>query len=107
MKTLTNTKNDAVINVRVSDKVKKQSKKLFDSLGLNTTTAVNIFLKKAIEVGGIPFDVRHDECSHIPNEETIAAIKESRKDIKNRKSQDGFDNVDDLMHSLRNTKEKV
>lgn len=104
MKTSVNIKNSAVINVRVSGKVKKQSQELFDSLGLNTTTAINIFLKKAIEVGGIPFDVRHDESSHIPNEETIKAIEESYKDRKNRKGNEGFDNVDDVMNTLHNRK---
>ena len=104
MKILTKTKDSAVINVRVSDKVKKQSQKLFDDLGLNTTTAINIFLKKAIEVGGIPFDVRYDESSHIPNEETIVAIEDALRDRKNRKAQEGFDNVDDLMNNLHNRK---
>ena len=36
-------------------KQKKEAEKLFDSLGIRMTTAINIFLKQAIKEQGIPF----------------------------------------------------
>lgn len=92
--------NNAVINVRVSADVKKKSQELFDDLGLNTTTAINIFLKKAIEVGGIPFDVKKDECSHIPNEETIMALEKAEALENNRTAPEGYNNVHDFMEAI-------
>jgi len=47
------------IQVRVDDKLKATADSLFESLGLDTSTAVRIFLIAAIEKGGIPFDVAH------------------------------------------------
>lgn len=45
------------IQVRVDDELKASADTLFTSLGMDTSTAVRIFLKAALEVGGIPFDV--------------------------------------------------
>ncbi len=92
--------NNAVINVRVSPDVKKKSQELFDDLGLNTTTAINIFLKKAIEVGGIPFDVIKDECSHIPNEETILALEQNELDRRNGDDSKVYNNTLDVIEAM-------
>jgi DNA-damage-inducible protein J len=43
------------INIRVDSDVKKQAQSIFGSLGLDMTTAVNVFLRKAIQARGIPF----------------------------------------------------
>ena len=48
---------------------------LFRSLGLNMTTAVNMFLRTAIREHGIPFELKLD----VPNETTAATIEEGRK----------------------------
>lgn len=63
------------INFRVDSEVKKQSEALFGQLGVNLTTALNVFLRQAIRVGVFPFDVRLEQ----PNAETVEAIKESEK----------------------------
>ena len=96
MKTLEKQDNSVLINVRVNTELKKDSQQLFDSLGLNITTAINIFLRKSLEVGGIPFEVRHN----IPNEETIKAIEEAREAIKNRKASEGYSSAKDLLNAL-------
>lgn len=51
----------ATMQIRVDDTLKKEADALFTSLGLDTTTAVRIFLKAAVENAGIPFSVRHQE----------------------------------------------
>jgi DNA-damage-inducible protein J len=45
------------INIRVDSDVKKQAQSIFASLGLDMTTAVNVFLRQAIQAKGIPFSV--------------------------------------------------
>ena len=96
MKVLDKQDDSVLVNVRVNSELKKDSQQLFDSLGLNISTAINIFLRKSLEVGGIPFDVRHN----IPNEETIKAIEDAREAIKNRKTQEGYSSSKDLLDVL-------
>ena len=52
------------LNIRTDKEVKAQAEKIFDALGLNMTTAVNIFLRQAIRENGIPFEVK----LNVPNE---------------------------------------
>ena len=48
------------IQVRVDNKLKDSADSLFESLGLDTSTAVRMFLISAIETGGIPFAIIHN-----------------------------------------------
>jgi len=43
------------INIRVDEKVKKDAEVLFNNLGLNISTAVNIFFRQAIMDEALPF----------------------------------------------------
>ena len=49
--------NDVQVTVRVDKAVKESTEILFSKLGLNMTTAFNIFLRTAIRENGIPFPV--------------------------------------------------
>ena len=63
------------LNIRVERDIKEQADGLFIELGLNMTTAINIFLRAAIREHGIPFELKMD----VPNDTTITAIEEGRK----------------------------
>jgi len=45
----------ATIQVRIDDSTKAAADSLFSSLGMDTSTAVRIFLSAALDFGGIPF----------------------------------------------------
>ena len=45
------------LNVRVDESLKKQASELFADLGLDMSTAVNMFLRQAVMKDGLPFDV--------------------------------------------------
>lgn len=62
----------AKININTDPETKQAAELIFEALGMNMTTAINIFLKKSIQYRGIPFDV----CIEIPNEVTLAALAE-------------------------------
>ena len=49
----------ATLQIRIDDSLKSQADLLFSSLGLDTSTAVRIFLNAAVENDGIPFSVQH------------------------------------------------
>ncbi len=51
------------IQIRVDDVLKNAADDLFASLGLDTSTAVRIFLTIAIETGGIPFEIKRSDYS--------------------------------------------
>ncbi|MDO4670219.1 MAG: type II toxin-antitoxin system RelB/DinJ family antitoxin [Aerococcus sp.] len=59
-------------NIRIDQEVKQQAKALFEDLGLDLSTAVNLFLRKAIDYRGIPFEVTRE----VPNKETLETLKE-------------------------------
>ena len=45
------------LNIRVDEDIKKQADALFAGLGMNMTTAINVFLRQALRKGGVPFEV--------------------------------------------------
>ena len=45
------------MNLRIDKKLKKDAETLFETLGINMTTAINIFLKQAVREQGIPFQI--------------------------------------------------
>lgn len=49
----------ATLQIRIDDKLKNEVDSLFSSLGLDTSTAVRIFLNAALEYDGIPFPVNY------------------------------------------------
>ncbi len=59
-------------NLSLDSDTKQTSIQLFDELGLDLSTAVNMFLKRCVKVHGIPFIISTDE----PSAETIAAMNE-------------------------------
>ena len=63
------------LNIRIEKTIKDQAEEIFNELGLNMATAVNMFLRTAIREHGIPFELKLD----VPNEITAAAIAEGRK----------------------------
>ncbi|MCI8285339.1 MAG: type II toxin-antitoxin system RelB/DinJ family antitoxin [Firmicutes bacterium] len=83
----------ATLQIRVDDTLKKEADILFSSLGLDTSTAVRIFLNAAIEHSGIPFSVKHME---IP-----ASLQEAVYDSRYRKNlSEPFDNAEDAVDSM-------
>ena len=58
---------NAQIHVRIDDSTKKQAQKIFSDMGLDITTAVNMFIKQVIRNQGFPFlpttDPFHSEAN--------------------------------------------
>ena len=75
----------ANIQVRIDDKTKKEAESLFSSLGLDTSTAVRMFISSALDHNGLPFEVKKvkpdtkkDDSKF--SEEYVAKLKEMWKD---------------------------
>lgn len=83
----------ATLQIRVDDTLKKEADALFASLGLDTTTAVRIFLNAAVENAGIPFVVQRR--TYPPS------LKEALLDSRQRQNLNGpFDTAEEAVASM-------
>ena len=62
------------VSFRIDTDIKNQADSLFAQLGLNMTTAFNIFLRQAIREGALPFAV----TINTPNATAAASIEADR-----------------------------
>ena len=49
--------NTSSVTIRVDSEDKRKAEKLFNALGLNMSTAFNMFIKQSLLCDGLPFDV--------------------------------------------------
>ncbi|MDO5732567.1 MAG: type II toxin-antitoxin system RelB/DinJ family antitoxin [Eubacteriales bacterium] len=66
------------ISIRMDADIKKEAEQLFSEMGMNISTAFNIFVRQAIRERAIPFQIHLDQ----PNRETIAAMLEAEQIAK-------------------------
>jgi len=81
------------VTLRVDEDLKKQAEILFSELGLNLTTAFNIFLRQSVREQQIPFRV----SKNVPNAVTLAAMDAAEK---GEDLYGPYDSVSDLMEAL-------
>ncbi len=53
----------ANINIKTDSELKKQAEALFADLGMNMTTAFNIFMRQSVRENRIPFEITRDPYS--------------------------------------------
>ena len=82
-----------VVQIRMDPALRDDAVETFEALGLDLPTAIRIFLKKAIAVHGMPFDVR----AEMPNNETLRAMENVTKGFGLSR---GFSSVTELMEDL-------
>ncbi len=80
-------------NITIDAETKAKAQELLSDLGMDLSTAVNIFLRQMIRENGIPFAVKRE----VPNAVTIAAIEaaENEKDMYGP-----YDSISSLMEAL-------
>ncbi|MCY3067813.1 type II toxin-antitoxin system antitoxin, RelB/DinJ family [Aerococcus loyolae] len=61
--------------IRIDAKVKSEANELFNELGIDMSSAVNMFLRQCILRGGLPFSVELPRF----NEATLNAMAEARR----------------------------
>lgn len=84
------------VTIRMDEELKKEADALFAELGVNLSTAFNIFVRQAVREQAIPFVI----AKHTPNAETLAAIEEVRKMKADPSIGKIYDNVDQMMEEL-------
>lgn len=84
------------ISIRMDSDLKAQADRLFGELGMNLSTAFNIFVRQALREGRIPFEISLNQ----PNSETVTAMLEAER-IANDPSVKGYDDLDELFADLK------
>lgn len=54
---------NTTINIKTDAALKKQAEDLFNDLGMNMTTALNIFMRQAVRENRIPFEITRNPYS--------------------------------------------
>lgn len=83
-------------SVRMDSDLKKRCELMYSELGLTLTTAINVFLRKSLSVGGFPFDVRLD----VPSQKTVAAMLESER-VASDPSTKRYSDVEEALAALK------
>ena len=83
------------ISIRMDADLKIAAESLFEELGMNLSTAFNIFVRQALREGGIPFMITEGK----PNTETVAAMLEAERIAKDT-SIKGYSSVEDFFDAL-------
>lgn len=86
----------SAINVNVPSDVKDEANKLFNDLGLNMSTAINIFLKRAIYERGIPFEIKGPK----PTKEFLEALQELEYMEAHPQEYKSYSNISELKEAL-------
>jgi len=80
---------NALVQARVDAGVKEEAAAVLAAIGLTVSDAVRLLLTKVAEEKALPFEL------HMPNAETVAAMKEAR-----RGGLASFGSVEALMNDL-------
>lgn len=83
------------INVRVDSALKQEAENLFNDLGLNMSSAINMFLRSSVNYNGIPFEVRR-----LPNMETKTALEEYHEMKKNPDKYKRYESFDEILDEV-------
>jgi DNA-damage-inducible protein J len=88
------------VNVRVDDIVKRNVEVLFDSMGMNISTAVNMFFKQCLMENALPFQ---------PRAKREVSLKEALKEAQDQAIINGtsnmtLDEINDIISECRREK---
>ena len=86
----------STINVNVDSNLKKEATEILNDLGLNMSTAINIFLNQVVKNRGIPFSI----TQKTPSKELLEALEEAEEIRNGKKDVKGYHNINELIKDL-------
>lgn len=88
--------NTTNLNVRVDSTLKKEADMLFKDLGLNMSTAINMFLTKCVKTSSIPFNISEPK----PSRQLKKALKEADRILKHPEKYKGYHDGDQMFKDI-------
>lgn len=87
-----------VLQIRIDEELKNQASAVFTELGIDISTAIRMFLKKSVMVGGIPFETKLNESTL----NSILAVDKMRTiSEQNRNSNMSLEDINDEIKKVR------
>lgn len=83
------------ISIRMDSELKAAAEELYEELGMNLSTAFNIFVRQSLRERGIPFMITEGS----PNREAVSAMLEAERIAKDSAVK-GYRDVDELFADL-------
>ena len=104
--------SQTMIQVRVEKDLKERVSEIYEAVGLDLPTAIRMFFKKSILVGGLPFDGRvtttdcllshEDREREVIRQRAIAAFESlSAQAQKNLDHEPTLDEINDIISEVR------
>lgn len=81
--------------VRIDENLKKQANELFSQLGMDMSSAMNIFLRQCVLRGGLPFSVELPQYKA----EVLEAMEEA-KEISRDPNTKRYNNLSDALEDI-------
>ena len=79
--------NNEQLQIRIDAKTKREAKKVFDSLGMDMSSAIKIFFRQAINAKNFPCELRDENGLTLSNAETLRqAIVDAKNSDKSFKT---------------------
>lgn len=84
------------LNIRLDKELKEQADKLFKKLGLNMSSAINLFLTQSVKEQGIPFLITDKK----PTKKLQKALQEADAIASGKKETKNYTNFEELLKDL-------
>jgi len=81
-----------MLHVRMDDELKAKATEALEAIGLSTADAVRLLFHRIVAEQAFPLELK------VPNAETLAAMEESRRMMKEGRSR--FENAEDMIANL-------
>ncbi len=91
----------SLLQVRVEDSLKDQAAAVFENLGIDTSTAVRMFLKRAVMENGIPFTMTLPKNPYFAERGYRAMLELSESAEKNGLSNMSLDEINAEIEASR------
>lgn len=85
--------SSSLVQVRMDTELRDDANKLFDSLGLDMSTAIKMFLKKCLAENGIPFSVKAPKETYRSPEGLALMLELQREAEENGTSNMSLDEI--------------
>ena len=88
--------SQGTLTLKIDNETKKEFNEFCEEIGINMTTAINMFIKKVIREQRIPFELSLNK----PNLETLQALQESEDILNGIKKAKSYNNIEELFKDL-------
>ncbi|WP_314025928.1 type II toxin-antitoxin system RelB/DinJ family antitoxin [Olsenella uli] len=87
----------ASVTVRVDDETKAEATEIVEDFGFDLSSVTRAFYRQIVRERRIPLNLSYE----VPNDETIAALREGAEILAKGGTGQSYDNADDLLAAIR------